>query len=144
MPEQMRVCFVCSAECVREFWSDPSKNTAPMFITADGKEMDKYIVSEGYKKVVFCGRCDWKLSQVVLGNKYTWSEFAHEFQQYQIYAWGIGCDFDMCAEVKRLKRNRNAQLRREKKKAKEADDEPEDEVFNAFVAKRKERLFNKL
>jgi hypothetical protein len=106
MPERMCVCWVCSAECVREF------GPAPQFITADGKTMDKYIIAGRY---IFCGRCDWKLSQITLGNKYAWADYANEFTENQIFAWGCyTCErgFNIIAEVKRLKRNEKARQKR--------------------------------
>ena len=116
MPERMCVCSVCKKGCVREFWaSNLERNNCPEFETADGKQYDKYLIVS--LNFIVCGMCDWKLSQLLLGNKSAWFRFAHEFTNHQIMMWGhIYRSYDLLEEARRLKRNETARLKREKKK----------------------------
>jgi hypothetical protein len=114
MPEQMRKCSVCSARCVREFGNTHN------FETADGDILEHYVVA-GYdysgQGTIFCATCDWKCNQVLLGNTSMWNEVAHEFTKEHIEMYNLLCEGDwFITEVKRLKRNENARLKRLSKK----------------------------
>lgn len=114
MPKHIRKCSVCSAKCVGEF------GETPHHVTDDGVKMPKYIVA-GYdysgQGTVFCETCDWKCSQVLLGNTSAWNEFAHEFTKEHINKYNLLCEGDcFVTEVKRLKRNETARLRRLREK----------------------------
>ena len=113
----MCVCSVCKKECVREFWAfNLERNNCPKFETADGKQYDKYLIV-CRDDFIICGNCDWKLSQLLLENKSSWFEFAHEFTPHQIMMWGLtNQSYDLCEKARRLKRNETARLNREKKK----------------------------
>ena len=114
MPEPMCVCTICNAKCVREFGKTPN------FVTADGVKMPKYN-SFYFGNYIYCENCDWKLSQLLMGNKGTWLMVAHEFSEHDVRMWGhYNCEegYDLVVEMKRLKRNENARLKRLEKKNK--------------------------
>jgi len=111
--DKVCICDLCHARCVREFGSTPN------FVTAEGVRMPKY-KSFNRGIYIYCEDCDWKLSQLVMGNKRSWVRVAHEFTDFpSVRMWGrYNCEegYDIIAEVKRLKRNENARLRRLEKK----------------------------
>ena len=115
-----RECTVCKAECIGKFGEQPN------FVTSDGVKMPKYLVAglDHQFATIFCEHCDWKISQAALGNKSAWATFSHEFKEIHVYLWGKANGYggdEFVTEVKRLRRNETARLRRAAKKAEKKD-----------------------
>ena len=81
MPEEMKICSCCGAECVRSF------GRAGFYINADGKQMSKYTRGHSNRAMIYCGMCDFRLSQLQLGNRRAFDIYETTYTDEMIKGW---------------------------------------------------------